>query len=97
KPGFRWREFLPILPFFEGFDADELDEMVAGARAFELGRGAPLFAQGDAATECYLVVRGALEIFYSSGRNERRVFVAGPGELVGHLALLDGAPHGAGA
>lgn len=29
NPSFDWRGFLPILPFFEGFDAYEIDELVA--------------------------------------------------------------------
>lgn len=97
KPAFDWRAFLPILPFFEGFDADELDEMVAGCRAFELDRGLPLFAAGDPSGACHLVLRGAVEVFVVNKSTQRRVAIAGPGELVGYLAVLEGAPHGASA
>ncbi len=97
KPSFDWRAFLPILPFFEGFDADGLDELVAGSRAFELPRGASLFSAGEAAGACYLVIRGAAEVSLVNGSRERRIAIAGPGELVGYLAVLDGAAHGAAA
>jgi CRP-like cAMP-binding protein len=96
-PDFDWRLFLPLLPFFEGFDAVEIDELVAGCRAFEAARGAALFRAGERAQACYLVVRGAIEVIASSGKTERRVAVAGPGELVGYLALLEGAEHAASA
>ncbi len=97
KPGFDWRAFLPILPFFEGFDAYETDELVGRARAVELPRGASRFEPGQPADACYIVVRGALELVSRQGRLERRVAVAGPGELVGYLAVLEGHAHAAAA
>lgn len=96
-PAFDWRSFLPILPFFEGFDAHETDELVARCRAIELARGSALFVPGEPATACYIVVRGAVELFSRSGSLERRVAVAGPGEIVGYLAVLDGRAHAAAA
>ena len=97
KPSFDWRAFLPILPLFEGFDAFELDELVGRARAIELPRGAWLFAPGQAANTCYVVVRGAIEIFSFHDNLQRRVALAGPGELVGYLAVLEGKSHAAAA
>jgi CRP-like cAMP-binding protein len=97
KPSFDWRAFLPILPFFEGFDAYEIDELVARCRALELARGTWLFAPAQPATACFIVVRGAVEVFSRAEKLERRVAVAGPGELVGYLAILEGIPHAAAA
>ena len=94
---FDWRGFLPILPFFEGFDVDEIEELVARCRAFELPRGAWLFAPEQPATACFIVVRGAVEVFSRTANLERRVAIAGPGELVGYLAVLEGNPHTAAA
>jgi CRP/FNR family cyclic AMP-dependent transcriptional regulator len=94
---FDWRGFLSILPFFEGFDAYEIDELVARCRALELPRGAWLFVPAQPATACFIVVRGAMEIFSFSKELQRRVALAGPGELVGYLAILEGNPHAAAA
>jgi len=96
-PAFDWRAFLPLLRFFEGFDRREIDEVVAIARPLELPRGAWIFAAGEPATSCLLVVRGAIEVLARNGRLERRVAIAGPGELVGYLAALDNAKHAASA
>ena len=96
-PAFDWRAFLPLLRFFEGFDRPEIDELVAHARPIELARGAWIFAAGQPASSCFLVVRGAIEILSRSGGVERRVAIAGPGELVGYLAALDSARHAASA
>jgi CRP-like cAMP-binding protein len=92
-PSFDWRAFVPLLSFFEGFDAEETEELLSACRAFELPRDAPLFEPGAPADACFIVVRGALEIF----AGERRVAIAGPGELVGYLAILEGGRHAAGA
>jgi CRP/FNR family cyclic AMP-dependent transcriptional regulator len=97
SPSFDWRAFLPILRFFEGFDGHEIEELVACCRGLELPRGTWLFAPAQPATACFIVVRGAVEIFSRTGNLERRVAVAGPGELVGYLAVLESNPHTAAA
>jgi CRP-like cAMP-binding protein len=97
RASFDWPSFLPLLPFFEGFDAEEIDELASLGKVLELPRGAWLFAAGLPASACYVVLRGAAEIFVRSGDQERRVAIAGPGELVGFVALLRGAAHGGNA
>jgi CRP-like cAMP-binding protein len=96
---FDWKAFVPVLPFFEGFDTDEADELVSLGRVLELPRGAWAFAAGTPAAACYLVLRGALEIFTRSAPDaasgaamQRRIAIAGPGELVGFMAVITGAP-----
>jgi CRP-like cAMP-binding protein len=95
KPGFDWQAFLPVLRFFEGFDRDEIGELAAMGRAFALPKGSWLFGAGQPAESCYLVLRGAVEVLSREGKLERRVTLAGPGELVGYLAVLDRAQHAA--
>ena len=95
EPDFDWRAFLRLLPFFEGFDQDEIAELVSLGKAFALPRGAKLFAAGEPAERCFLVLRGAVEVYSRLDRLERRVAIAGPGELVGYLAALERQPHGA--
>ena len=96
-PGFDWRAFLPLLRFFEGFAAHEIDELVSLGRALQLPRGAWLFAAGDTPASAFLLIRGAVEVLSREGKLERRVALAGPGELVGYLAVLEGVPHTASA
>jgi CRP-like cAMP-binding protein len=88
---FDWRAFLPVLPFFEGFDADGMDEVAAAGRVLELPRRAWVFVAGRAAESCFLVLRGALEVFVDREGKSRRVAIAGPGELVGFMAVITGA------
>jgi len=89
---FDWRAFLPVLPFFEFFGEDETDELASVGKVLELPRGAWVFVAGRPAEACYLVLRGALEIFTGDSQKERRVAIAGPGELVGFMAVINAAP-----
>ena len=104
RASFDWKAYLPVLPLFEGFDADGIDELAATGKLLELPRGAWIFASGLPAEACYIVLRGAVEIFTRNGKDaaggvakDRRVAIAGPGELVGFVALLRGATHGGNA
>ena len=92
-PAFDWRPFLQMLAFFEGFDRWELDELAQGCAVFELARGGALFRAGEPAEAAFLVVRGAVEIVAPQGVSERRVTIAGPGEIVGYLAVLERRAH----
>jgi len=93
RASFDWRAFLPMLSFFEGFDELDLDELVSAGKVLELARGAWVFVGGRPAASCFLVIRGALEVFTRDGDIERRVAIAGPGELVGFMAVINDAPH----
>ena len=92
RASFDWLAFLPVLPFFEGFDAEEIDALAASGKVLELPRGAWAFVAGRPADSCFLVIRGALEVFTRTQTRERRVAIAGPGELVGFMAVINAAP-----
>jgi CRP-like cAMP-binding protein len=94
---FAYRAFLPILPFFAGFSADEIDAVIANARVLEVPRGQEVFLSGQPVSACYLVVRGAVEVCAAIDGRERRMALLGPGSLVGYLSLLRGTSHGAAA
>lgn len=97
RPSFDWKPFLPILPFFECFDPNGVEDLIHGCAVFELPRGASLFHAAQAAEAAFVVLRGAVEIVLPAGNVERRITIAGPGELVGYLGVLEGKPHWASA
>jgi CRP-like cAMP-binding protein len=92
-PKFDCRPFLPLLPFFEGFEAHEIAALTEDCEVFELPRGAALFRAEAPAESAFLVVRGAVEVLLPQGTVERRITIAGPGELVGYLAALERRAH----
>lgn len=90
---FPWREFLPVLPVFRGFSADDIEEIVAGAQAYDLPRGAVLFRQRESASSCWIIVRGAIEVGNDAGASWRRIGILGPGRWCGILALIECERH----
>ena len=61
----------------------------------ELFAGEVLYRQGDPSDCAWLVERGAVELVSVQGRREISHGVLGPGELIGELGMLDGAPRSA--
>ena len=60
--------------------------------------GAVIFSEGDPGESLHIVVEGGIRITVLSGAGvEATVALLGPGEFVGHLALLDGRPRSASA
>ncbi|MEM9068124.1 MAG: Crp/Fnr family transcriptional regulator [Myxococcota bacterium] len=81
-----------------------MDELADGERTklFErFGRtfdaGASIYAEGDAATECFLIEEGRVRLVKRIRTSERSLTVLRPGELFGEDALLDGSRRGASA
>lgn len=94
---FDFKPFLPHLPIFEGFDADEIAELLAAAAVLELPRGQKIFAAGQPSSACFIVVRGAVEIRAQHEKRERRMAVLGPGQLLGYMSALEKSAHGSDA
>jgi CRP-like cAMP-binding protein len=90
---FDWRAFLPILPVFRRFEAEELRDFADRVEPVEVDRGRILFQQGDAGACAYVIVRGALEILRAENGRRHRIGVLGPGRLCGVLALIEGREH----
>jgi EAL domain-containing protein (putative c-di-GMP-specific phosphodiesterase class I) len=59
-------------------------------RSFD--EGAVLFRQGEHGEDCFLIVRGTVEVVCTVGANTGFCAMLGPGELVGEMALLDSRP-----
>jgi LmbE family N-acetylglucosaminyl deacetylase len=57
--------------------------------------GTYLCRQGDRGSELYLVVDGQIEVIKGEEGRERTVFVAGPGDVVGELAVIAELPRSA--
>jgi CRP-like cAMP-binding protein len=74
-----------------------LAEMLFGqARAAQLAPQQMLFTAGDPGDGFYLVDEGLLKVnVVSPGGSERILAILGPGDLVGELAIIDGAPRSA--
>jgi predicted NAD/FAD-binding protein/CRP-like cAMP-binding protein len=83
---------LHSLPFFRNFRSAELEEFIAPLRRYDFGRGHTVYAAGEAARNCLVIVRGALSLHFASPRGISNCALLGPGNLAGSLALVDGGP-----
>lgn len=97
KAAFACRPFLPLLPAFDGFDQNEIDEVLGVASFLELPRGHGVFVTGQPSDACFIIVRGAVEIRARHAKRERRMAVLGPGQLLGYMSALEHATHGSDA
>ena len=61
----------------------------------ELFAGEVLYRQGEPTACAWLVESGQVELVAVHGRRTTRHGTFGPGELIGEIGLLDGAPHSA--
>ena len=94
---FDFKPFLPHLAIFEGFDAAEIDEILAVSSILELPRGQKVFTAGLPSTACFIVVRGAIKIRAQHAERERRMAILGPGQLLGYMSALEKSVHGSDA
>lgn len=82
---------LSTLSFFAGFDQAALDKIAAMGEPVEAEKGAVITQQGEVGREAYLVTSGEVQIVV----NGHSIATAGPGSVLGEMALLDLRPRSA--
>lgn len=86
--------FLATVPLFEDWGRDERDEVAGVLRRRSARDGDVLWRQGDAARDMLFVVSGGLSVsLLVPGDRSVEIERAGPGGMVGEIALLDGGAH----
>jgi CRP-like cAMP-binding protein len=90
------RQILSSVPFFsETLSPAELDTLAADLRMVEFGGGAALIREHDTTDSLFIVATGQVSVSISDRGGDRQVAVLGPGEIVGEMSLLTGAPRAA--
>ena len=81
---------------FAGLPEAVLQQIAAVARSREYDKGELLFVEGDIGDSLLLLVSGSVTVFRTSADGERAALnVLEPPEVLGEIALLDGAPRSA--
>lgn len=88
------REALGRTPLFGALDVDALRRVLAEVDVVELGAGAVLFREGDAAETLYVVVSGAV-VPVAEGPPRRRMAVLEEGDFFGEIGLVTNRPRNA--
>lgn len=87
---------LRLVELFAGLDERVLEQIASVSRPREFDRGELLFVEGDVGDALLILVSGSVTVFRTSADGERAALnVLEPPEVMGEIALLDGAPRSA--
>ena len=86
---------LHLLPAHHGFAPEDLELLAAVAPTRQFEVGTYLCEQGKPAYCAFLLLAGEVEVLREVEGRTMSLAKMGPGEIVGQLALVDGAPRGA--
>ncbi|MCX7302823.1 MAG: cyclic nucleotide-binding domain-containing protein [Hyphomicrobiales bacterium] len=73
---------------FEGFTQEQLRLLAFGAEAMRLPSGKKLYREDDDADSAYIVIRGRIGLFREHEDQHVEVSSAGPGAVLGEMALI---------
>jgi CRP/FNR family transcriptional regulator, cyclic AMP receptor protein len=84
---------LTEIPFFHFLDENERVSLAAQLEEVQLPEGQVLFNYGEPGDCLYVIRSGKAEVFFKDDTGTRIVLeIAGAGDVVGELSLLDGGP-----
>src|SRR5438046_182767 len=87
-------DFLASVPLLEGRGQPDLVELARVMRRRTAREGEMLWHQGEEAREMVFIVEGGVSAsLHVPGDRVLEIARAGPGEMVGEIALLDGGQH----
>ena len=90
-------ELLTTFPLFEGFTANGTKRLIDAGEVKELAAGELLLSEGEAADFAVVILTGKVEVFVEREGKKFVLTEAGPGTILGELALLCGIPRSASA
>jgi CRP-like cAMP-binding protein len=81
-------ELLKKVPLFSQCNKKQLAAIASLADLIDLPEGTILIREGAPGRECMVIVEGAVEV----KRKGRKINSLGPGDFIGEMALISGAP-----
>jgi CRP-like cAMP-binding protein len=92
-----YAELMTTFPLLEGFTENGTRRLLAAGEVKELAAGDALLQEGEAAEFAVLILKGKIEVFVEREGKRLTLTEAGPGTILGELALLCGIPRSASA
>ena len=90
------RKFLGSISFFsDAMSSPELDVLADYARSVQFDPGSALIRERELGDLMFVLVSGKVTVSVTDERESRSVATLGPGQLVGEMALMTGAPRAA--
>ncbi|WP_376794609.1 cyclic nucleotide-binding domain-containing protein [Thermogemmatispora sp.] len=92
-----YEDVLRKVSLFSSLSDKELKAIARSLQERHYSRGTALFHQGDTGTGLYIITAGRVSIIQANDpdRAEEVIGTAGPGEVLGEMALLDDLPRSA--
>ena len=87
--------FFSRIPHFSKLTPSELEEIIRAVHPLEVKAGERLFGEGDPGDAAFIIQTGRVQIFRRVDGDAVPVVELGAGEVVGELALIDGAARSA--
>ncbi|MEZ4471294.1 MAG: cyclic nucleotide-binding domain-containing protein [bacterium] len=87
--------FFVKVPLFSGLSREELDDIVRAVRPVNIPAGQVIFAEHDAGDSAYVIQAGHVEVSRRIDGKDVVLARLGPSEVIGELALIDGASRSA--
>jgi CRP-like cAMP-binding protein len=89
-------DLIAATPLFAGLDPPDLQAIAEHCRERRFAKGEMLFARGDLGDGIYVVRQGRIRLAIATSEGKELSFqVAGPGDMFGEIAVLDGRPRSA--
>lgn len=89
-------ELLKSVPIFAELDEHSLDELGSKCRRTSYKRNAVLMTEGEPGETLFIIVSGSAKIYVGDDNGDEMVlYIKGPGDYIGDIALLDDAPRSA--
>jgi CRP-like cAMP-binding protein len=80
---------LRSLSSLDPFSDKDLDLLLAVSRARSIASGSVLYAQGERARSCFLLVQGLVQVERARASGAQVIATLHPGTFVGQIALID--------
>ncbi len=82
-------ETLRDVDFLQGIDDRHLEQIASVARLVNIAAGKPIFREGDASQDVYLIIEGSVSLeICAPGIGCRRILTLGGGDLLGWSSVL---------
>src|SRR5262249_43770034 len=91
----QYAAIITLFPLFHGFTLDGARMLLASGEDKEYSSGEVLLKEGDVPTFVLLVLTGRLQVFVQRQGRDLVLTDAGPGTILGELAVLCGIPRSA--
>ncbi|HKP46633.1 MAG TPA: cyclic nucleotide-binding domain-containing protein [Pyrinomonadaceae bacterium] len=88
-------QLMTTFPLFKGFTANGTQRLLDAGEVHQHVAGDVLLKEGDTAEFVLLVLTGKLEVFVQRSGKDLVLTEAGPGTILGELAVLCGIPRSA--